>query len=178
MRVNDDANGQSNHSSGLARVVGSTKYIIGLAVLGIFVGSTILLISSAIQMFTSVWDALGGKEGYGEMQLRVDLIEAVDTVLVATVLYVIAAGLYQLFINSDLVLPRWLHTSGLADLERRLGGMVATVLSVIFVTVALESPGHDEILNFGLAIAAVIVAVSVFLFVEGRHKDDDGFSEG
>ena len=162
----------------LARMIGSTKYIMVLAVLGIFVGSMVLLISSAVQMFAAVWNVLGGQADYHEMQLRVDLIEAVDTVLVATVLYMIAIGLYQLFINSSLVLPPWLQTAGLADLEKRLAGMVVTVLSVIFVTVALESRGEKEILDFGLAIAAVILAVSLFLYQEGSHRRSETSEKG
>jgi uncharacterized membrane protein YqhA len=154
----------------LARMIGGTKYIMVVAVIGIFIGSMVLLISSAIQMFTSVWDVLFGDPNYHGDELRVDLIESVDTVLVATVLYMIAIGLYQLFINRSLELPSWLQTDGLEDLETRLGGMVITVLSVIFVTVALESRGEKDILNFGLAIAAIVLAVSVFLFVEGKHS--------
>jgi uncharacterized membrane protein YqhA len=157
----------------MARIIGSTKYIMILAVLGIFIGSMVLLISSAVQMFAAVWDILSRNPDYDGMMLRVDLIESVDTVLVATVLYMIAIGLHQLFINSSLSLPSWLQTKGLADLEKRLAGMVVTVLSVIFVTVALESRGEKEILDFGLAIAAVIIAVSLFLYQEGKHESHE-----
>jgi uncharacterized membrane protein YqhA len=154
-------------------MIGGTKYVMILAVIGIFFGSMVLLVSSAIQMFTSVWDVFFGDPNYHWEELRVDLIESVDTVLVATVLYMIAIGLYQLFINRQLELPTWLQTEGLEDLEKRLGGMVITVLSVIFVTVALESRGEKDILNFGLAIAAIIFAVSIYLYVEGKHKPNE-----
>jgi uncharacterized membrane protein YqhA len=69
-----------------ARIMASTRYVMGLAVLGIFVGSTALLISGSVDMFTAVWRALSGEAGYREGLLRVELIEAVDTVLVSTVL--------------------------------------------------------------------------------------------
>lgn len=154
----------------IGRLVGGSKYVMLLAVVGIFLGSMALLVSSAIQMFNAVWDVLGGDPDYYHDALRIDLIESVDTVLVATVLYMIAIGLYQLFIDSSLELPSWLRTSGLADLERRLAGMAITVLSIIFVTVALESRAEKDILDFGLAIASVIAAVGFFLFVEGWRR--------
>jgi uncharacterized membrane protein YqhA len=153
------------------RIMASTRYVMGLAVLGIFVGSSALLISGSIDMFTAVVRALSGTADYSE-GLRVTLIEAVDTVLVSTVLYMIAIGLYQLFIDPSLVLPPWIHTRGLGDLEKRLSGMVVTVLSVIFVTVALESHGTKDILPFGLAIAGVIAAISLFLYVEAKHHPE------
>ncbi|MGD8474402.1 MAG: YqhA family protein [Anaerolineae bacterium] len=159
-----------------ARIMASTRYVMGLAVLGIFVGSTALLISGSVDMFTAVWRALSGTADYSE-GLRVTLIESVDTVLVSTVLYMIAIGLYQLFIDPSLILPRWIHTQGLGDLEKRLAGMVVTVLSVIFVTVALESHGTKDILPFGLAIASVIAAVSLFLYQEAKHHQGHDSAE-
>jgi uncharacterized membrane protein YqhA len=136
-------------------------------VLGIFVGSTALLISGSIDMFAAVWRALSGQpEG-----LRVELIEAVDTVLVSTVLYMIAVGLYQLFIDDSLAVPAWLRTHGLRDLEKRLVGMVVTVLSVIFVTVALAPHETRDILLYGVGIASVIAATSLFLYQEEKHRE-------
>jgi uncharacterized membrane protein YqhA len=82
----------------------------------------------------------------------------------------IAIGLYQLFIDDSLVLPSWLHTHGLRDLEKRLLRMVVTVLSVIFVTVALEPYETANILPYGLAIAGVIAAISLFLYQEEKLR--------
>ncbi len=160
----------------LGRIMGSTRYAILLAVLGIFVGSVALLITSTFEMVVAVWERLAGTVDPGDVELRVVLIEVVDTVLVATVLYMIAIGLYQLFVDSSISLPRWLQTHSLNDLELRLAGMSVTVIGVIFVTVALESHGTTNILGFGLATAAVIAALSLFIYVEGKHaahEDDE-----
>lgn len=152
-----------------ARMMGSTRYAILLAVFGIFVGSVSLLISSTFEMIIAVWETLAGPGDVGDVELRIVLIEVVDTVLVATVLYVIAIGLYQLFVDSSISLPGWLQTHSLNDLELRLAGMSVTVVAVIFVTVALESHGNTNILGFGLATAAIIVALSLFIYIEGKH---------
>ena len=154
----------------IARMAGWTRFAIVLAVLGIFIGSLTLLISSTMEMILAIWDVLTGASNTGAGSLRVILIEVVDSVLVAIVLYVIAIGLYQLFINPQVVLPAWLQTRNLNDLDHRLAGMSITVLGVIFVTVALESHGTKDILGFGLAIAAVIAAISFFLYQSGKHE--------
>jgi uncharacterized membrane protein YqhA len=162
----------------LAFIIGSTRYVMIVAVAGIFLGSTALLISGTFDIIRAVWEIIAGVVPYESTELRITLIEAVDTVLVATVLYMIAIGLYQLFVAPTLVLPAWLQTRGLNDLEKRLAGMVVTVLGVIFVTVALESHGNKDILGFGLAIASVIAAISLFLYQEGKfhqsnHSNDE-----
>lgn len=154
-----------------SRAIGATRYIMALAVFAIFVGSAALLVSATFEMFGAVWNELfGAGEDHG--QLRVHLIESLDTVLVSTVLYVIAIGLYQLFVNQSLRLPPWLQTYGVGDLEKRLAGMVITVLSVMFVTQVLQWHEGRDMLNLGLAIAAVIIAVSLFLYQEGKFHHE------
>jgi uncharacterized membrane protein YqhA len=146
-----------------------------LAVFAIFVGSAALLISATFEMFGAVWNEIFHR-GEGHGQLRVHLIESLDTILVSTVLYVIAIGLYQLFVNQSLKLPPWLQTYGVDDLEKRLSGMVITVLSVMFVTQVLQWHEGRDMLNLGLAIAAVIIAVSLFLYQENKfhhHQPTD-----
>lgn len=161
---------QVKNQKRIAGALGSTRYVILLAVAGVFLGSMTLLILSTIEMISAVFNVFATDSGHGMSDLRIVLIEAVDAILVATVLYVIAIGLYQLFVNPHIDLPDWLHTDGLGDLERRLAGMSITVLSIIFVTAALESHGSDgNILGFGLATAAVIAAISFFLFQHGQH---------
>lgn len=168
---NDNSEGRSDHF--LARLISGTRFVMVVAVIGIFVGSTALLISGAFDMFIAVWEVISGSAAYDSGMLRITLIESVDTVLVSTVLYMIAIGLYQLFVDGSLSLPGWLQTHGLGDLEKRLAGMSITVLSVIFVTVALESHGTTDILNFGLAIASVIAAISFFLYQEGKEEEKE-----
>ena len=157
----------------LARVFGATRYIMALAVLGIFVGSVALLLSGAFDIFAAVWHQLTDT-GASRGDLRLHMIEAVDTILVATVLFVIAAGLYQLFVHPALNLPPWMQTDSVDDLELRLAGMVVTILSVIFLTAALEWEGEGGLLGFGLAIASVIAAVALFLYQESRHHRGRG----
>ena len=60
------------------------------------------------------------------------------------------------------------------DLEKRLAGMIVVVIAVIFLTQVLQWAGDINILWIGLAIAGVILAISVFLYQESRggHADD------
>ena len=161
-----DNNPNSSVSSRFAFVV--IRAVMGLAVTGIFIGSTVLLFSATIDIGAAIINSLLGDSLHGD--LRLSMIEAVDTILVSTVLYVIAIGLYQLFVESGLSLPGWLQTDDVSDLEQRLAGMVVTVVSVIFLTLALESNDPQTLLSSGLGFAAVITAISIFIYVENKHK--------
>jgi len=150
--------------------VASTRYIMALAVAATFFGATVLLLTAITDMFSAVWQVIVDKKALEE-PLRLVMIESIDTVLVSTVLYVIAIGLYQLFVDPLLHsrLPAWLRIEDVGELENRLAGMVVTVLGVLFVSKALEWDGTEALLYFGLAVGAVIAAISFFLYQEGKH---------
>jgi uncharacterized membrane protein YqhA len=154
----------------LVRLLAGSRFIMVLAVVGGFLGALLLLVVVTFELVSEVWEALFIHGELGSGELKVVLIDSMDTYLVATVLFLISMGLYQLFIDSEIPLPVWLQTRSVDDLEKRLAGMVITVLSVIFLTEAVQWKGGQDILWYGLAIGAVILGISAFLYQEGRHS--------
>ena len=145
-----------------------------VAVLAVFGGATVLLIEGIIEMVRAVSRELFGSGMLEEsaVSLRVAVIEAVDVILVATVLFVIAFGLYQLFVDHALrqALPPWLQIDAISSLEVRMAGMVITVLGIIALTQALEPSREASEASIGFQIAAVIAALSLFLLQESRRN--------
>ncbi len=163
------------------RMFGATRYVMTLAVLAVFVGATVLLLDGIYGMGSAVWQRLYANQPStaDSVSLRVAVIEAVDVILVATVLYVIAFGLYQLFVDPRLrsTLPRWLQISSIGNREVRLAGMVITVLSIIALTQAREAHGNTTGSGLGFEIAAIIAAISLFLYQESKHHRPDSTPE-
>lgn len=151
------------------RLLAGSRFVMILAVVGGFLGALLLLVVVTFELVSEIWEALFVHGGLGSGELKVALIDSMDTYLVATVLFLISMGLYQLFIDSEVPLPPWLQTRSVDDLEKRLAGMVITVLSVIFLTEAVQWKDGQDILWYGLAIGVVILGISAFLYQEGRH---------
>jgi uncharacterized membrane protein YqhA len=103
-------------------------------------------------------------------ELTVDFIELVDLFLLGTVLYLIALGLYELFIDDTLPTPKWLHVEDLDDLKRKLIAVIIVLLGVTFLGSAVSWKGGIDILYYGIAIAAMLVPLSAVLFLSGRAK--------
>ena len=93
-------------------------------------------------------------------------IEIIDIFLVATVFYIVALGLYELFI-AKAPLPGWLKICDLDDLKEKLLGLVIIALAVLFLGDALTWEGTMNILAYGAAIGAVIISLSMYAWV--RH---------
>ena len=153
----------------LMRLLGASRLIMILAVVGGFLGAFLLLVVVTWELVAEIWEAVIVHGTLRSAELKLVLIESMDTYLVATVLFLISIGLYQLFIDSEIPLPAWLQTRSVDDLEKRLSGMVVTVLSVIFLTQAVQWQSGQDILWYGLAIGAVIAGVSFFLYQEAQH---------
>ena len=93
-------------------------------------------------------------------------IEIIDIFLVATVFYLISLGLYELFI-AKAPLPGWVEIRNLDDLKTKLLGLAVIALVVIFLGAALTmSLSTVNVLEFGIAIALMIAAVSAYLWVK------------
>jgi uncharacterized membrane protein YqhA len=90
-------------------------------------------------------------------------IEILDLFLLATVVELVALGIYQLHFNPDLRLPKWLKVESLDDMKSKLVSVTITVLAVYFLGRAVVSSGGPDILYLGAGSAVVIAALTYFL---------------
>src|SRR5215212_10480575 len=162
----------------LRNIFAASRYIIGLAVIGSFVGSAILLVIATITLFSMAWNEIANFDlnnlgGHHIDRLAVDLIEISDIILLGTVLYIVALGLYQLFIDHSLPLPRWLKVDDLADLKRDLIGVVVVLLGVSFLGEVVNWEGENDILPLGAGIALVIAALGFILWLTPNKNEPD-----
>ncbi len=148
----------------LSRILASSRYIILIAVLGSLGAFIALLISGALQIGIIIFYAITEPNisSKGLKALSLAFIEIIDIFLLATVFYIIALGLYELFIDANVELPNWLSFQDLDDLKNKLASVVIVVLGVLFLGQALEWKGND-ILSYGVAVALVIAALTYFL---------------
>ena len=77
-------------------------------------------------------------------------------------LYVIAIGLFELFVDDRLDLPNWLEIHDLNDLKDKLIGVVVVVMGVLFLGQVVTWDGQRDLLGYGVGIAAVIAALTWF----------------
>lgn len=94
----------------------------------------------------------------------VDVLTAVDAILLGTVLLVIGYGLYELFIDEDLSVPIWLQVHDLDDLKSKLIGVVVAIIAVIFVGVYVDVDRADEVISYGVGAGALVVGLAIFSY--------------
>ena len=158
--------------SPVQRLLGSSRWIILLAVIGAFFSAMTLLVYAAGVVFVTIKDLIGDLHfnEKGAKELSVTFIQLVDLFLLGTVIYIIAIGLYELFIDDSLPMPGWLHIGTLDSLKEKLIGVVILLLGVTFLGQAVTWSGNDNIIYFGGAIALVILGLVASMVVTRDDK--------
>jgi uncharacterized membrane protein YqhA len=97
----------------------------------------------------------------------IELIELMDIFLIATILFIFALGMYELFIGS-VNLPDWLIIRNLHDLKVKLSSVIILVMCITFLKHLVEWQDPQGTLFFGLAIAVVTVSLIAFGYFGGE----------
>ena len=109
----------------------------------------------------------------GVSYLKVTIVEvltAVDAILLGTVLLVIGYGLYELFVDTDLEVPVWLEVKDLDDLKSKLIGVVVAIIAVIFVGVFVDTDRAADVVSYGLGAGALVAGLAIFAFATKKSN--------
>ena len=147
------------------RAIASTRFLILVPVLGSALAATTLLIYGGIEAVQVVSGLIAEGEvtRKGAKALAIEFIEIVDLFLLGTVFYIVALGLYELFIEPNIGMPAWLEIRTLDDLKNKLVKVVIVVLGVLFLGHVVSWDGERDLLPLGAAIALVVAALTWFL---------------
>ncbi len=124
------------------------------------IGALLLMGQGSIEMVFVVIDALS--ENASLKETIVEVLTAVDAILLGTVLLVIGYGLYELFIDADIDVPMWLRVNDLDDLKSKLIGVVVAIVAVVFVGVFVDSNRSEEVIAYGVGAGALVVGLAIF----------------
>ena len=135
-------------------VIGSLVLMVGVVVMGLGV------------VLTQGWKLLreGEFSPKEAKHLTLTVIESIDMFLVGAISYIVAVGLYNLFISQqeELILKR-VKIEKLADLENKIIGVVVVAMAVAFLGKATEAVDTLAVLQGGAGVALVIGALCLFL---------------
>lgn len=148
-----------------SRLLSQTRFIILLPVVGAWLAAVITLVFGAyevVQVIASFFSTVVDPAKAVKLSV-INLIEAVDLFLLGTAFYIIALGLYELFIDEKAPVPSWLAIHDLDDLKNKLINIVVVVLGVQFLAQVLDGSEGMNLLPYGTAIAVVILALGFFI---------------
>ena len=152
----------------MKRIMGLTRYVVFVPAIASIFGALLLMAQGSLAMVMAVIDTISN--GYGLKETIVEVLTAVDAILLGTVLLVIGYGLYELFIDADLEVPQWLRVYDLDDLKSKLIGVVVAIIAVVFVGVFVDSNRASDVISYGVGAGALVVGLAIFAFATRKEK--------
>jgi uncharacterized membrane protein YqhA len=149
----------------MSTLLGASRFLVILAVIGALLAATTLLVYGLLETVQLISNTIQNGEVTRKVAkaLALEFIEIIDLFLLGTVFYIVAIGLYELFISTNVKLPSWLTINNLDDLKNKLIAVVIVVLGVLFLGQVVSWDGERDLLGYGVAVALVIGALSYFL---------------
>ena len=144
----------------MRRVLGATRYVVIVPALASVIGAILLMAQGSVEMGMVAYHVV-----IGDATLKtslVDVLTAIDAILLGTVLLVIGYGLYELFIDPDLPVPHWLRVKDLDDLKSKLIGVVVAIIAVVFVGVFVDAERAQDVIAYGIAAGALSTGLAAF----------------
>lgn len=143
-------------------IIERSRYLAIIGVISLLLASFTAFIWGAIKTVSTTLIVIQTL-GKGAV-ITIQLIEILDSFLIATAILMFAASLYELFLGK-LDMPEWMLAHDLYELKTKLSSMIVLVMAVKFLQKLLEVKDTQDLLRTGIAIAlvsAVLIAFGVF----------------
>ncbi|MFM8841273.1 MAG: YqhA family protein [Actinomycetota bacterium] len=151
----------------MKRILGLTRYAVVVPAVASIIGALLLMGQGSVEMIKVVIEAI--VDGPALKETIVEVLTAVDAILLGTVLLVIGYGLYELFIDTDIEVPLWLRVQDLDDLKSKLIRVVVAIVAVVFVGVFVDSNRAADVISYGVGAGALVVGLAIFAYAS-RHE--------
>ena len=152
----------------MKKILGLTRYAVVIPAIASIIGALLLMGQGSVEMVKVVIDAI--VDGAALKETIVDVLTAVDAILLGTVLLVIGYGLYELFIDADIEVPLWLRVRDLDDLKSKLIGVVVAIVAVVFVGVFVDSNRAADVISYGVGAGALVVGLAIFAYASRDER--------
>jgi uncharacterized membrane protein YqhA len=181
---------------GFEKFLWNSRFIVLFAVISSMISSVILFVVATVDVFELIqkvfrYVMLPGSDrtadAYEEFHGEVvgHIIGAIDDYLLATVLFIFALGLYELFISKIEEAEREATTSSrillihsLDDLKDRLAKVVLMILIVTFFKNVIHTTFDDPLNILYLGVGILFIALALFFTHKGGEAKGQGSEHG
>jgi uncharacterized membrane protein YqhA len=155
----------------MRKILGLTRYAVFVPAVASIIGALLLMAQGSVSIVMIVVEAVMNNTYLKDT--IVDILTAVDAILLGTVLLVIGYGLYELFVDPQLEVPVWLEVRDLDDLKSKLIGVVVAIIAVVFVGVFVDTNRAADVVAYGVGAGALVAGLAIFALAtrkEGKSK--------
>jgi len=158
----------------------SFRFIIIIAVFALLVSSLAafyLGVHSTFEAFSEISHSYAEGESLATNAVIVSLISSIDEFLLGIVLFIIALGIYELFISKiddkgteRIIFPKWLTFHSLEELKATLTKVIIIILMVYFFKSVVMMQFDTPLSILYLAIGIILIAFANYVSHKPHFK--------
>jgi uncharacterized membrane protein YqhA len=149
-------------------ILEKSRYLVALPAIASVIGGIALLLIGVWEVGVSIINLVVHAE---DVKVSVvEMLTAVDTLLLGTVVLVVGYGLYELFVDQSVKFPAWLEISSLDDLKTKLIGVVVTIIGISFLGFLVDKNSPTDVMSVGIGVGAVLLGLAVFSWATSLRK--------
>jgi uncharacterized membrane protein YqhA len=142
-----------------------------MASIGLFLLALVVMVYAFVEGGFVVAEILQFADS--EYSVIYDTMTVVDLFLLSFSVLIASVGIYELFVGALPNLPGWLRMEDFESLKGVLVKTVIVVLGISFMGRAVTWDGEENLLDYGIAIGAVVAALSFFLSVKSEAGEKE-----
>ena len=149
-------------------ILEKSRYLVALPAIASVIGGIALLLIGVWEVGVSIINLVVHAE---DVKVSVvEMLTAVDTLLLGTVVLVVGYGLYELFVDPSVKFPAWLEIKSLDDLKTKLIGVVVTIIGISFLGFLVDKNSPTDVMSVGIGVGAVLLGLAVFSWATSVRK--------
>lgn len=142
-----------------------------MASIGLFLLALVVMVYAFVEGGFVVAEILQFADS--EYSVIYDTMTVVDLFLLSFSVLIASVGIYELFVGALPNLPGWLRMEDFESLKGVLVKTVIVVLGISFMGRAVTWDGEENLLDYGIAVGAVVAALSFFLSVKSEAGEKE-----
>lgn len=147
-------------------IIEKCKYLALIAIVSTLAAAVAAYFWGGLKTIKALTSMLTGHAS--DVAIMLSLVELMDSFLIATVLFIFAIGMYELFIGK-ISLPDWLIIKNLNDLKIKLSSVIVLIMGILFLKHLVEWDDPMGTMFFGIGVAAVSGALIAFAHYGGKE---------
>jgi uncharacterized membrane protein YqhA len=151
------------------KILSASRYTVLIGIFGSLIAALVTMITGGYKVFAIIFSLFSMTNTENIIKsVSVSFLEVIDIFFLSVVFYILAMGLYELFIDSSLELPPWLVVHTLDDLKTKLFNGMVVVMVTYFLGELVNSNGQNHLIETSLSISVIIVALTLYQFFLSR----------
>lgn len=149
----------------LRKLLEYSRFLLALAVIGSLFLTLCVMVTALLLIGNRLWQLIqrGDLTATSAKTLTTAVIQALDMFLVGALSYIIAAGIYKLFISQqEETILRRIKIEDFVDLKKKIISVVVVALAVAFLGMVVEAVPWRSLLGTGAGIALLVSALALF----------------